>query len=113
MSRASSSATRIPYAKPWLSVADQVAQLETRGLVIANKAHAESFLRHINYYRFSGYCVAFETDRHVFCDGVTFEHICDAYAFDLVLRDLVTEALEAVEVDMRATFAYQFGQAHG
>jgi len=34
-----------PYSKPWLSVADQVARLEARGLQVNNRSDAESFLR--------------------------------------------------------------------
>ena len=45
--------------------------------------------------------------------GTTFEQIVDAYQFDLSLRDLVTEALEIIEVDLRAAIAYFFGQRYG
>jgi len=36
-----------------------------------------------------------------------------SYDFDLALRDLVTEALEVLEVDVRAAVAYTFGQRYG
>ena len=104
---------RPPYQKPWLSHADQVAKLVARGLTVADSAVAERFLFHVNYYRFSGYCLAFEQPRHAFPQGVTFEDIAGAYAFDVALRDLLTEALEVIEIDVRAWLAYHFGQAHG
>jgi len=48
----SPSSTRRPmYQKPWLSYADQVGQLASRGVVIDDLAAAEAFLAHINYYR--------------------------------------------------------------
>ena len=59
------------YNKPWLSCADQVALLRNRGLTIGDAAAAADFLAHINYYRFSGYCLAFENPRHQFIAGVT------------------------------------------
>jgi abortive infection bacteriophage resistance protein len=90
-----------------------VAQLASRGLVVNDRAAAQAFLSHINYYRFGGYCLAFEKQRHVFRDGVTFEQVRASYEFDLALRDLVTEALEVLEVDFRAAIAYDFGQRHG
>lgn len=102
-----------PYQKPWLSHADQVAKLVSRGLTVADPAVAERFLSHVNYYRFSGYCLAFEQPRHSFPQGVTFEDITGAYAFDVALRDLLTEALEVIEIDVRAWLAYHFGQTHG
>ena len=107
------STPRPSYQKPWLSHADQVAKLVSRGLTIADHAAAARFLSHVNYYRFSGYCLAFEQQRHQFNGGCTFEQVKAAYEFDLVLRDLVTEALEVLEVDFRSAIAYHFGQRHG
>lgn len=105
--------SRQPYQKPWLSQADQVSRLVARGLNVSDTVAAQRFLSHINYYRFSGYCLAFEQSRHSFPNGVTFEQIRFAYDFDMALRDLVTEALEILEVDFRAVIAYEFGQRHG
>jgi abortive infection bacteriophage resistance protein len=102
-----------PYQSPWLSYADQVTRLAQRGLSIPDPAVAERFLAHVNYYRFSGYCRAFERQRNAFLPGVTFDDIVGAYAFDAVLRDLLTEALEVIEIDFRACLAYRFGQNHG
>lgn len=107
------SGNRPSYQKPWLSHADQVQQLINRGLTVADIPTAEAFLSHINYYRFSGYCLAFEQQRHQFLAGVTFEQLRAAYDFDLTLRDLITEALELIEVDFRAAVAYYFGQKYG
>lgn len=104
---------RQPYCKGWLSYSDQVQLLQHRGLVVSDLRKAEQFLSHLNYYRFSGYCLAFESQRHTFVAGTTFEQIVDAYQFDLGLRDLVTEALEIIEVDLRAAIAHFFGQRYG
>ncbi len=100
---------RVPFAKPWQNWADQLKTLESRGLVVTNRPAAEAFLSHVNYYRLSGYCLAFEQARHVFAPGTTFEQVRSAYDFDRMLRDLVTEALEIVEVDLRTAIAYHFG----
>jgi len=83
------------------------------GLVIADEPAASLFLEHINYYRFGGYALAFEQARHVFTPGTTFEQIRAVYEFDRSLRDLVTEALEIIELDVRTTVAHSFGQLHG
>lgn len=53
-----------PYQKGWLSYADQVQLLQKRGLVVSDLRKAEQFLSHLNYYRFSGYCLAFKSQRH-------------------------------------------------
>ena len=104
---------RIPFAKPWVSYTDQVQLLQQRGLLVADPQAAELFLSHLNYYRFSGYCLAFESQRHTFNGVATFEDVVAAYHFDLTLRDLLTEALEVVEVDLRAAIAHDFGKQHG
>ena len=101
------------YQKGWKSYEDQVAVLQARGLSVADPAAAATCLRHLNYYRFSGYCLAFEQARHQFTPGVSFDQVWASYDFDRILRDLVTEGLEAVEVDFRAAVAYQFGKVHG
>ena len=101
------------YTKPWLAIADQIPILQGRGLTVADTSAAEKFLRHANYYRFSGYCLAFETARHVFAAGTTFEDIQAAYHFDAELRDLFTESLEVIEVDLRTAVAHHFGKAYG
>jgi abortive infection bacteriophage resistance protein len=102
-----------PYDKPWLSHADQLNQLMDRGLVVTDRRSAEAFFAHVNYYRFSGYCLAFENKRHAFTAGCTFEDVRAAYDFDLRLRDIVTDALEILEVDVRSTIAYEFGKRFG
>ena len=94
-----------PYKKPWLSYPDQIVRLIQRGLSVPDAADAERFLTHVNYYRLSGYCLAFEQQRHTFFSGVTFDDIASAYAFDVVLRDLLTEALEVIEIDVRTCLA--------
>ena len=102
-----------PFNKHWQSWSDQLSTLEGRGLVVTDRAAAEAFLAHVNYYRLSGYCLAFEQSRHVFIPGTTFEQLKAAYDFDRILRDLVTEALEVVEVDARTAIAYHFGRHYG
>ncbi len=104
---------RIHYTKTWLSISDQVAQLEIRGLQIPDRQSAEAFLGHINYYRFAGFCLAFQDAQRDFLDNTTFADIKFAHQFDTVLRDLFTEALELIEVDIRTLTAYTFGKLYG
>jgi abortive infection bacteriophage resistance protein len=108
-----SRASLVPYDKPWLSTADQVARLAQRGLSVNDIPAAEAFLSHVNYYRFSGYCLAFEDQRHQFRNGTRFEDVREAYFFDVKLRDIVLEALEVIEIDFRTTVAHAFSRSHG
>lgn len=104
----------VPFTKPWLSYDDQVAKLQGRGLVVSDPAAAAEFLSHVNYYRFDGYCLAFKNDDpKAFDAGTTFEQVRTAYEFDKVVRHLLSEAVETIEVDLRTAVAYHFGKAHG
>lgn len=105
--------TRAPYDKPWLSIDDQLEKLESRGLMIDDPKEAKQFLWHLNYYRFSGFCLAFEQSRYSFKSGTTFSQVRAAYDFDVKLRDLLTEALEVIEVDTRSAIAHIFGEKSG
>lgn len=45
----------IQYTKPSLSCADQLNLLKSRGLAVDDDAKALHLLKHIGYYRLSGY----------------------------------------------------------
>jgi abortive infection bacteriophage resistance protein len=101
------------YDKPWLTLDGQLELLERRGLAVPDRESARAFLRHANYDRFSGYFLAFESDRHRFVAGTRFEEIRHAYEFDVELRHVLWQAMELVELDARTSIAYSFGQTHG
>lgn len=103
---------KVPYSKKWLPIDVQLQRLADAGLKIEDCAEAEDFLRHLNYYRFSGYGLAFEAKRHHFYPGTTFGQIRQAYEFDRALRDLVYESMEVIELDVRTSVAYSFGETY-
>ncbi|WP_164860068.1 hypothetical protein [Actinomyces wuliandei] len=47
------------YAKPWLSVDEQVDQLAGHGIEIKDRSQAASLLRAVGYYRLTGYLYPF------------------------------------------------------
>ena len=49
------------YAKPPLSITDQISLLRSRGMFFSDSAIAESALESLNYYRLSAYWLPFET----------------------------------------------------
>jgi len=101
------------YTKPSLTYAQQVDLLISRGLVVADHATAERYLKQISYYRFSAYCLPFEVVRHQFKPGVTFEQIIRLYEFDRRLRFLIDEALEVIEISVRAITSHEMAQKYG
>lgn len=101
------------FTKPPLSYPDQVALLVSRGLNVYDQTKAASFLRCTNYYRLSAYCVPFEIKRHQFKENVDFESLCGLYEFDRRLRSIIDEAIEMIEISMRASIAYYIAHNHG
>ena len=101
------------YTKPCLSEIQQVALLESRGLVVSDKESAARFLSRVNYYRLSGYAIPFLTDREHFSPGASFDDLVAVYRFDRELRDLLFEALEAAELAYRAIIARKLSEVAG
>ena len=104
-----------PFNKPATTYAEQIAQLQARGLIIADPAAAEHYLQHINYYRLGAYWLPLEADHatHQFRSGARFEDALDLYIFDREMRLLVLDAIERFEVSARAQWAHQMAHAHG
>lgn len=115
-----------PYAKPYLSFADQVRLLKQRGLTITNDWQAERHLERIGYYRLKDYWYPFRQTRRVtlpdgsghdevledFRPGSSFEHAVLLYVFDKQLRLLMADAIERIEVALRVDVAHTLG-VHG
>jgi abortive infection bacteriophage resistance protein len=94
----------LPYEKPPLSVEQLVDRLANRGLQIPDRDRAARYVRHIGYYRLSPYTIPFQQGdaEHQMRGGTSFDDVLDLYVFDRSLRLLVMDALERVEVAVRA-----------
>lgn len=105
----------VNYNKPYLSVADQIALLKSRGIYIADEAIATRYLQHTNYVRLRPYWYSFKANHtnHQFKPNTTFAAVLNLYLFDRALRFHVAQAIEVIEISLRTQFAYQFAQRHG
>lgn len=116
-----------PYHKPYLSTAQQVALLRSRGMEISDEAKASECLSRIGYYRLSAYWYSNRTSEiyidqadskrktrvlDAFRPGTRFSDALDFYVFDKKLRLLVLDALERIEVGIRTDIAVLLG-VHG
>lgn len=104
-----------PFTKPATTYRQQVELLQARGMVVGDPAAAAFYLQHLNYYRLGAYWLPFEADHatHAFRPGTRFEQVLDLYVFDRELRLLVLDAIERIEVSVRAQWAYQLAHLHG
>jgi abortive infection bacteriophage resistance protein len=101
------------YNKPPLSLAQQIQLLENRGLLVADKNKAQHYLQHVSYYRLSAYYLPFQQVKDIFNLGTTFDDIIDLYVFDRELRLIVLDAIERIEVAVRAQMIYQLSHKYG
>jgi abortive infection bacteriophage resistance protein len=103
------------FTKPPLSYEDQLSRLQERGLVIEDRRRALHYLSQLNYYRLGAYWLPFESDHdsHALQPGTTFEQVLNLYIFDRELRLLTLDALERIEVSVRAGWAYHMAHTHG
>lgn len=124
----------MPYDKPWLNIADQLAKLQARGMQVEDAAKAADYLERIGYYRLSGYWYDFRqrsapfsplgaetggkprkvrVERPVldeFKPGTRFQDAVELYVFDKKLRLLVLDALERIEVALRVDLSHRLGE---
>jgi abortive infection bacteriophage resistance protein len=100
--------------KPALSIRDQIALLESRGLGLTerDRSYLERFLLDVNYFRASGYWRMFFHDpknpTSGFRPNVKFKTIEDVYLWDSELRHLLLRGLSDYEIVFRARFAHYF-----
>lgn len=101
---------KVPYTKPALTIAQQIAKLVAEGMIVGDAALAHHCLQHISYYRLSAYWLYFEHPKGQagprFKAETTFEDVIALYEFDRGLRLLVLDAVERIEVAIRGSWAY-------
>jgi len=104
------------YNKPPLSIHEQIKLLESRGLIVSDHQRAHHYLQYISYYRFSIYTRSFQAEpasNHQFQENTRFDDVLDRYKFDRELRLLLLDAIERIEIAIRATISYEFSMVAG
>jgi abortive infection bacteriophage resistance protein len=103
----------IPYLKPPLAVAGQVALLQSRGMVVTDVAAASKYLERLSYYRFTGYALPWrQANTDQFRTGANFDEILALYEFDRRLRDLIWCAIEPIEIALRTRMTLRLTITH-
>lgn len=98
------------FAKPPLTIAQQVQKLTDRGMQ-GDSAQIADRLAAVGYYRLTAYWHPFRQPDRTFAPGTPFSTVWDRYVFDRHLRLLVMDAIERIEVTVRANLALQHSLA--
>ncbi len=101
------------FAKPARTPEQLLAHLQQRGLTVVDSAAAKSALNHIGYYRLLIYMRPLQQANKYFLANVTFDGVVSLYNFDRELRLLCIDAIERIEVALRAAIVNELGVAHG
>lgn len=107
------------YLKPSLTIEQQIALLEERGLSIPDHGRASRHLSNISYYRLSAYMLPFReigTDgKHLdkFVEGASWDDVYSLYKFDRKFRLLVFDAIERIEIALRTQVINQLSAKYG
>lgn len=107
------------YSKPSLTIDQQIALLEERGLSIPDHKRASRHLSNISYYRLSAYMLPFREigpdGKHLdkFVDGATWDDVYSLYKFDRKFRLLVFDAIERIEIALRTQVINQLSAKYG
>ncbi len=104
----------LTYTKPALAPAALLTHLVQRGLNVSDLTAAMHALEHIGYFRLLIYMRAVQSaGGKWFNPGATVEQIVQLYEFDRELRLLCLDAIERIEVALRAAINNTVGVAHG
>ena len=104
------------FQKPAYTSDEHLELLRGRGLVIEDEDTARFYLANISYYRLSAYMRPYyvpESVEHTFQPGTRFEDVLVLYTFDRELRLLLLDAIERIEVALRAQLTNALAEHHG
>lgn len=96
------------------SFEEQVALLQEKNIIVTDKSACIDFLSKTNYYRFSGYFLPYMHKNEGRCFiSINFEQFQEIYSFDAKLRNLISGAIEKIEVYLRTQLAYYHAHHYG
>lgn len=103
------------FTKPAIPPSEQLNCLKDRGLIIQDEAQALAFLTHVSFFRLTPYMrpFQFKDSEHQFKEHVQFEQLMQLYSFDRHLRLLAIDAIERIEVSVRAHLSNELCGGYG
>ena len=94
--------------KQYKTIEELIEILKERGCIISDISFARETLSKINYYRLTAYLLPFkdkESKEERYIPNTTFEKIVSLHEFDRKLRSLLLQAIDCIEVTLRARLA--------
>lgn len=102
------------FDKKALSIIEQIDLMVKRGVIINDKIKAEFFLNNNNYYRLAPYWKHLEKNKsHELKNEIMLEDIIDIYNADIVIRQILIQAIEKIEISFKTQLAYTLSNKYG
>ena len=105
--------SKINFDKPVLNINKKIELLKERGLIFNDEENEKSDLQHIWYFRLTWYFKFFQNkENNLFLKWTTFKQVLDLYIFDRKLRLLTLDAVEKIEVSLKANINDYMSEEH-
>jgi abortive infection bacteriophage resistance protein len=103
------------YQEPFLSYAEQISLLKSRGLFFKDETQALNLLESISYYRLSNYWHPLLEDKHnkIFKENADFDNAFNLYKFDAKLRRIIMAEIEKIEIAVRSKMSHILSLSNG
>ena len=106
--------TKKTTQKVYFNSDQQIEKLKRDGLYIPDEKHAKRRLKWEGYYNFAvGYNRLFKDQNKRYRKGVSFAHVEALFDFDKRLREIVYEATQQVECNIKAMLSDVFSARYG
>lgn len=100
--------------QPAMSIAEQIDNLKSIGLIINDEQRAASILNDISYFRLiKAYSLTLKDRNCSYPEGTTFEQIVQLYLFNANFRQLLFTEIEQIEVNLRCRISNYCSKKHG
>jgi len=91
------------FNKPVLNIDEKIKLLKERDLIFEDEEKEKHYLQHIWYFRLTWYFKFFQDkENNIFKEWTTFKKVLDLYIFDRKLRLLTLDAIEKIEISLKA-----------
>jgi abortive infection bacteriophage resistance protein len=101
------------FQKPAIDPRKLLKHLKRRGLLVPDESKALHALEYIGYYRLLIYMRPLQQKDKTFQPNAAFDNILNLYGFDRKLRLLCLDAIERIEVALRAALINSLAQNYG
>lgn len=95
------------------TIEEQIKMLRSRGMHFSSEEYAKGCLSHISYFRLKYYWTDMidEETEHDFLEDASFDDVIARYNFDRNLRLILFDAIEIIEIALRAKIINHLSQA--